>query len=159
MYKTTTTITTRKEKFFLTTTLQRYSLEKKARTLGEVRGLSEVTPNLEAVENLVLNQFLESSSSSHVIALHRCVALLVSFPSINPQNLLDALCWLPATLIDSQEIVQNAIFCWSWLIAARPDLELSMLGKLHDAWCHTVDAQKVVLECCLLFAQLNKCVV
>lgn len=123
-----------------------YNLEKKARTLGEVQGLAEVVPTLDGVESLILSQCVKSDLPTQISGLHRAVALLVSFPAHAAERLLDALCWLPARQIDSAELVQHAIFCWSWLIAARSDLELSLLVKLHDAWCHTVDQQKGLFD-------------
>ena len=132
--------------FFLIFLFISNTLEKKSRTLGEVQGLSEAVPAISDVEELILAQCVKPEASAQISGLHRAVALLVSFPSHPFERLLDALSWLPARQIDSSELMQHAIFAWSWLIAARPDLELSLLDKLHDAWCHTVDERKGLFD-------------
>ncbi len=121
-----------------------YSLEKKARTIGEVAGLASAMPNIDSVEDLIQKQYSQASGLKS--ALLRSTAVLVSFPQHNPEKLLDALCWFPARHIDTSEVVQTAVFCWSWVIAARPDLELQLLSKLHDAWCWTVDTRKGLFD-------------
>lgn len=121
-----------------------YSLETKARTIGEVNGMSSAMPSLESVEQLLERQC--AIPAQLAAALLRSTALLVSFPAHNPEKLLDVLCWFPARAVDSAEVMQNAVFCWSWLIAARPDLELQLLSKLHDAWCWTVDTCKGLFD-------------
>lgn len=124
-----------------------YSLEKKARVVGEVVGLGSALSGedygkiqLPLVEANIVKQF--SVEAEVPSALLRAVAFLVSNRDYAPGRLLDCLCWYPARLVCNVPVVEEAVFCWSWLIAARPDLELQFLSVMYDAWCWTVDQRK-----------------
>ena len=141
-----------------------FSLERKSRMLGEVQGLGSALDGLDTLEKFILKQYeagadntvddghAESASLSPKTesavgsALLRSVAFFVAYPKAPSERLLDSLCRYPARLVTSRKVMANAVFAWSWLIAARPDLELQLLTKLQDQWCWTVDSHKGLFD-------------
>lgn len=75
-------------------------------------------------------------------AMYRAAAFLATERSrdqtaTDPQ-LLHLLCWA-GTRIFTEPALDVCVSCWSWLIAARPELETRMTGELSLALLHTYE--------------------
>ncbi|XP_057550570.1 phosphatidylinositol 4-kinase alpha 1 [Amaranthus tricolor] len=65
-------------------------------------------------------------------------------------QLLRLLCWCPA-YICTPDAMETAVFVWTWLVSAAPQLGCLVLAELVDAWLWTVDTKRG------LFASDAKC--
>ncbi|XP_021731625.1 LOW QUALITY PROTEIN: phosphatidylinositol 4-kinase alpha 1-like [Chenopodium quinoa] len=65
-------------------------------------------------------------------------------------QLLRLLCWCPA-YICTPDAMETAVFVWTWLVSAAPQLGCLVLAELVDAWLWTIDTKRG------LFASDAKC--
>ncbi|KAH8031484.1 hypothetical protein HPB51_017547 [Rhipicephalus microplus] len=123
------------------------SMEIRCRYSGEVAGLLMSSKNTEYTRKelaaKLLNQLHTSWKTSNKKLHKRCIfricALLVSMKGLD-RRLLRALCWSPVEYF-SEEPTRNAIYCWQWFLAAKPDQELRFLHEMSNAWLATVERE------------------
>ena len=73
-------------------------------------------------------------------AMCQAVAFLISQQANVNEQLLHLVCWAPVMAF-SEESMEAGVWIVGWLLAARADLEIAVLTKLADAWCHTVQSR------------------
>lgn len=56
-------------------------------------------------------------------------------------QLLRLLCWCPA-YICTPDAMETAVFVWTWLVTAAPQLGCIVLAELVDAWLWTIDTKR-----------------
>lgn len=56
-------------------------------------------------------------------------------------QLLRLLCWCPA-YICTPDAMETAVFVWTWLVSAAPQLGCLVLAELVDAWLWTIDTKR-----------------
>ncbi|KAH7939075.1 hypothetical protein HPB52_005251 [Rhipicephalus sanguineus] len=123
------------------------SMEIRCRYSGEVAGLLMSSKNTEYTRKelaaKLLNQLHTSWKTSNKKLHKRCIfricALLVSMKGLD-RRLLRALCWSPVEYF-SEEPTRNAIYCWQWFLAAKPEQELRFLHEMSNAWLATVERE------------------
>ncbi|KAH7932980.1 hypothetical protein HPB49_006149 [Dermacentor silvarum] len=123
------------------------SMEIRCRYSGEVAGLLMSSKNTEytrkELAGKLLNQLHTSWRTSNKKLHKRCIfricALLVSMKGLD-RRLLRALCWSPVEYF-SEEPTRNSIYCWQWLLAAKPEEELRFLHEMCNAWLATVERE------------------
>ncbi|KAL2928772.1 Phosphatidylinositol 4-kinase alpha 1 [Bienertia sinuspersici] len=81
-------------------------------------------------------------------ACSQATALLISnlAPDSNTNaeyfsQLLRLLCWCPA-YICTPDAMETAVFVWTWLVSAAPQLGCLVLAELVDAWLWTIDTKR-----------------
>ncbi|XP_014673497.1 PREDICTED: phosphatidylinositol 4-kinase alpha-like isoform X2 [Priapulus caudatus] len=70
-------------------------------------------------------------------SIFRICALLIACTD-HDRQLLHALCWAPVKLF-AETAMESTIACWEWLLAARPQFELQLLGEMASAWQMTIE--------------------
>lgn len=123
------------------------SMEIRCRYSGEVSGLLMSSKNTEYTRKelsaKLLNQLHTSWKTSNKKLHKRCIfricALLVSMKGLD-RRLLRALCWSPVEYF-AEEPTRNAIYCWQWFLAAKPEEELRFLHEMSNAWLATVERE------------------
>ncbi|KAK8780519.1 hypothetical protein V5799_018137 [Amblyomma americanum] len=123
------------------------SMEIRCRYSGEVAGLLMSSKNTEYTRKELAAKLLNQLHTSwktcnkklHKRCIFRICALLVSMKSLD-RKLLRALCWSPVEYF-SEEPTRNAIYCWQWFLAAKPEEELRFLHEMSSAWLATVERE------------------
>eukprot|EP00002_Diphylleia_rotans_P031994 TRINITY_DN6677_c0_g1_i2.p1 TRINITY_DN6677_c0_g1~~TRINITY_DN6677_c0_g1_i2.p1 ORF type:complete len:1668 (+),score=400.29 TRINITY_DN6677_c0_g1_i2:37-5040(+) len=77
------------------------------------------------------------TESAYEDVLCRLASLLIINKDQDYSQIIHALCWSPVYLF-SEEAVRFATFIWTWLLSARPDLSVSVLYNIANAWSWTV---------------------
>ncbi|EEB20254.1 Phosphatidylinositol 4-kinase alpha, putative [Pediculus humanus corporis] len=112
----------------------------RSRYMGEVMGLMNEGEKHKLITQLV-DKVWESCAmkddETHGAALWRVTALLILTPGMD-RRLLHVVAWSQVALF-TEIAVETAVECWSWLMTARPDLELRFLQEMFSAWQYTVD--------------------
>lgn len=123
------------------------SMEIRCRYSGEVAGLLMSSKNTDYTRRELANKLLTQLHSSwktcnkklHKRCIFRICALLVSMKGVD-RRLLRALCWSPVEYF-SEEPTRNAIYCWQWFLAAKPEHVLTFLNEMSNAWHATVERE------------------
>ncbi|KAM7298749.1 phosphatidylinositol 4-kinase alpha-like [Ixodes scapularis] len=121
------------------------SMEIRCRYSGEVAGLLMTSRNTEYTRKELAAKLLNQLHSSwktkqkklHKRCIFRICALLVSTKGLD-RKLLKSLCWSPVEFF-SEEPTRNAIYCWQWFLAAKPEEELRFLHEMGAAWLATLE--------------------
>ncbi|KAL0266294.1 UNVERIFIED_CONTAM: hypothetical protein PYX00_008881 [Menopon gallinae] len=116
------------------------SLSLRSRYMGEIIGLLN-QGNRNELSRELINKVWEAcrmkDDSKHGAALWRVTAFLIMTPGMD-RKLLHVVAWSQVTLF-TQVATETAVECWSWILTARPDLELRFLQEMFAAWQYTVD--------------------
>ncbi|XP_064490203.1 phosphatidylinositol 4-kinase alpha-like isoform X2 [Ornithodoros turicata] len=123
------------------------SMEIRCRYAGEVAGLLMSSRNTEYTRRELAAKLMNQLHSSwmtkqkklHKKCIFRICALLVNTTGLD-RKLLKALCWSPVEFF-SEEPTRNAIYCWQWFLAAKPEEELRFLHEMSSAWLATVERE------------------
>ncbi|KJE88947.1 type 3 phosphatidylinositol 4-kinase [Capsaspora owczarzaki ATCC 30864] len=70
--------------------------------------------------------------------LYRLTAFIISQSNSFHHELVHLVCWAPVYVF-SEKAMSVGAFCWSWIVAARPTLEESVLRELTLAWDWTLE--------------------
>ncbi|KAB7502620.1 Phosphatidylinositol 4-kinase alpha [Armadillidium nasatum] len=122
------------------------SLSMRTRYLGEINGMLYMINSEEQMNEILtkLAMDIKDAAANKKVddfrkLLWRATGLLVATEGVH-RGLL-RLCCFSCLDFFIEDVMENSIACWQWILSARPDLTLPFMQEMITAWQESVDSR------------------